>query len=306
MGYTSHSVENLGPPFLLVDEVVFVIPKAGRLRLSKHHFKLLFILRGEIEHEIEGLEGRQPLAPGDILVAPVVGRHHYINRNPHEAIPVQAIRMFLDDAWLKQNASGRFLRPETDFGDYVMHHLDHVAHLRGGIDNEITQLIDALRKETEHRALGYRHRVRSICVDLVVAVSRRLKAGRSVSQASRASNAPQIVVAAKEFILKHFARDLRLRDIAWHVRKGEEHLARVFMRETGQSVFDYVREMRIHNAKTLLQNPSLSLTAIARQCGFHSLSFFSRTFRQEVGLPPSHYRGHTSATPQALPQSAAS
>jgi AraC-like DNA-binding protein len=100
----------------------------------------------------------------------------------------------------------------------------------------------------------------------------------------------QIVAAAKEFIFKHFSKDLTLGEIAWHVGKGEEHLARVFKSETGQSVFDYVRETRINQAKTLMMNPVGSLTEIAERCGFHTLSFFSRTFRQHSGMSPSHYR----------------
>ncbi len=296
MGFASHSVENLGPPFLLVDEIVFVIPRASVLPLRKHHFKLLLVLGGEVEHEIDGLEGRQPLQAGDILVAPVVQRHDYINPDLRDAASLQVIRIFFDTTYLEQHVRRRVRRPESDFSDFLLHHFTRVTQLRDAIDSEITELIERFRAETDHRAPGYRHRVRALCMELIVAVVRRLEQGSTGGGLSRGSNADQIVAAAKEYILKHFDAPITLADISWHVRKGEEHLARVFKRQTGQSVFEYVREVRIHHAKTLLQDAALTLTAIAERCGFHSLSFFSRTFRKHVGISPSRYRGHTSST----------
>ena len=292
MGYSSHSVDKLGSPFLLADECVFLIPKGGAVRLSRHHFKLLFMVNGQIDHEIDGIEGIQPLAAGDILVAPVVARHHYINPNPNKAIPMQALRIFLDADLLGQRARRRMKRPEVDLADYIVHHLNRVVQLRGGIDNEITGLIRNFRHETEQRAVGYRHRVRSICTEMIIAVSRKMGRQSERETAADGARSGPIVSAAREFILKHYSKDITLGEIAWHVGKGEEHLARVFKRETGQSVFDYVREIRVNEAKTLLLNPAWSLTDISERCGFHSLSFFSRTFRQCSGMSPSNYRRH--------------
>lgn len=292
MGFAAHSIESLGLPFLLVDETVFVIPKASTLRLTKHHFKILFILSGQAEHEIDSIEGRQPLRAGDILVAPVVKRHDYINPDPRDAAALQTLRFFFDSDHLEQHMRRRLRRPETDLTDFLLHHFQRVNVLKHGIDSEVTQLINAFRAEADDRLTGYRHRIRSICTDLIIAVARRLESGRDKPSLAGGSGAQQIVASAKEYMLKHFATPLTLEDVAWHVRKGEEHLARVFKRQTGQSVFDYVRELRIHHAKTLLQDASLTLTEIAKRCGFNSLSFFSRAFREQVGISPSRYRGH--------------
>lgn len=296
MGYSWHPLENLGAPFAMVDEAVFVIPRGGSVRLVKHHFKLLFILDGTIKHEIDGVEGRRILKAGDILVAPVVRNHSYMNENSKKAAPVHLVRVFLDADYLAKRARRRVRRPESDLGDYILHHFQRVEQVTGGINNEITDLLVTLRREAENKAAGYRHRVRSVCTDLIVAVSRQC--GRAVAGGTgRAptSTAGNIVVAAKEYVLKHLAGNMTLGEVAWHVGKGEEHLARVFKRETGRSVFEYVREARVHRAQTLLMDPALSMTEIASRCGFNSLAFFSRTFRQLAGMAPSEYRRHTQA-----------
>jgi two-component system response regulator YesN len=105
------------------------------------------------------------------------------------------------------------------------------------------------------------------------------------------STGPGFIQTAKEYILKHFTDpDLRLGLIAHHVGKGDEHLARQFRRQTSQSVFQFVRDVRINHAKTLLLDPSQTLTTIATRCGFNSLAFFSRTFKKTTGHSPSRYR----------------
>lgn len=293
MGYASHSVENLGPPFLLVDEMVFVIPKGGEVRLSKHHFKFLFVLSGEIDHEIEGLDGRRALAAGDICAAPVVKYHRYLNPEGVRSSQLHVVRLFLDAEHIEKRAGTRVRHPEMVFTDFVLHHFPRPLHLKKCIDGEITELLTQLRRETERREPGYRHRVRALCVSLIVATARHTPSGQALTEANAPGGAGPLVAAAKEYILKNLGSEMTLGEIAWQVGKGEEHLARVFKRETGQSVFDFVREMRVNQAKTYLLDSTLSLTEIAERCGFSSLSFFSRTFRALAGLPPSAYRQYT-------------
>lgn len=295
MGYSWNPVENLGQPFLMVDEATFVIPKDGHIRLNRSHFKFLFILDGSIEHEIDGVSERRNLATGDILIAPVVCNHTYINPEPNKAQSVHLVRLFLDGEHLDRQARRRVRKPEHDFSDYVLSHFQKVIQINAGIDNEIADLLATLRKEAEGVASGFRHRVRSICTDLIISVSRKLESNDKGNTSSGKTSAAHLVTGVKEYILKHLADEMTLGEIAWHVGKGEEHLARVFKRETGRSVFDYVRESRINRARTLILDPSLNLSEIAEKCGFHSLSFFSRTFRQLTGMPPSEYRRHMKA-----------
>ncbi len=279
----------------MVDEATFVIPKGGEVRLKKNHFKFLFILEGSIEHEIEGLEGRKHLSSGDILVAPVVEEHVYLNPTPNHAQHLHLVRLFLDAEHLEKHARRRVRKPEVNFTDFIVHHFESVVQLTGGIDTEITDLLVDLRRETDQQSLGYRHRVRSICTDLIVAVARKLTDTKNEEMADPNAMTSGLVTGVKEYILKHLADDMTLGEIAWHVGKGEEHLARVFKRETGQTVFDYVREARVNRARTLILDPALSLSEIASRCGFHSLSFFSRTFRKVTGMSPTGYRRHMAA-----------
>lgn len=302
MGVSIHSVEGLGAPFLLLDELMFAIPQGSVIPLSKHHFKFLYVLNGEAEHEIDGWSGRRPLRAGDICVAPLVGWHNYVNSDRHRPAQIHVLRLFLDTDYLERKARLRVQHPHNDFGAYVLHHFPSPVQIDGGINSEIKEVLNRLRDEAENQYEGFRHRVRALCMELIVLTSRRSSMIEQARAPQRRASAGQMVAVAKEYIQKHIDSELRLGAIAWHVGKGEEHLARVFKRETGHSVFDYVREMRVNLAKTYLLDSTLALGEIAEKCGFSSLSFFSRTFRQQVGMAPSVYRSHIQSKVEAAPR----
>jgi AraC-like DNA-binding protein len=64
-------------------------------------------------------------------------------------------------------------------------------------------------------------------------------------------------------------------------------LRRIFNAEVGVPPQQFVIQGRLEMAKRLLNNTELSLTEISQLCGFQSLSYFSRIYKQKLGLNPS-------------------
>ncbi len=76
-----------------------------------------------------------------------------------------------------------------------------------------------------------------------------------------------------------------------------EHLGRVFRDAFGATPLAYLNLQRLERAKILLRDPSLSIATIARLAGYHDANYFSRTFRNRVGIPPRQY-SQLAAKPQ--------
>ena len=53
---------------------------------------------------------------------------------------------------------------------------------------------------------------------------------------------------------------------------------------------EFRNQIRIQVAKDLLLKTNDKILSIALQVGFEDLSFFSKMFKQEVGIPPRQYR----------------
>ena len=98
----------------------------------------------------------------------------------------------------------------------------------------------------------------------------------------------------KEIILyleDNFPQDLSLDDLSVHFHKTPEYLCSVFKSVTGDTIMHYLRRIRIHHAKVLLmKSPDISIKDVSRSCGFGSVSYFGRVFRETTGYTPQGYR----------------
>ncbi len=68
------------------------------------------------------------------------------------------------------------------------------------------------------------------------------------------------------------------------------HLCEVFKKETGKTLSEYVRERRIRHAAHLLGSTNLLVQTVALHCGIMDVQYFSKLFKQEMGMTPKEYR----------------
>lgn len=83
---------------------------------------------------------------------------------------------------------------------------------------------------------------------------------------------------------------VKLQDIAERFSYSLSSIKRIFKKETGLSIIDYQNNNRIIQSKRLLEKSNMSVEEIADLLGFSNASYFSRTFKKQVGISPSAYR----------------
>ena len=71
---------------------------------------------------------------------------------------------------------------------------------------------------------------------------------------------------------------------------SENCLYKIFIKQTGKSPANFIKDLRIDLAKSSLANPNLSVKVIAAHLGYQSVSHFSSAFKKETGKSPSAYR----------------
>jgi len=98
------------------------------------------------------------------------------------------------------------------------------------------------------------------------------------------------VDAAEQYIRENFASIRSLRDVAAGGGVGYDHLRHLFKERRGQSLVQYLNEVRMERAKTLLVHSRLPLKQVAAMCGFRDEYYFSAVFRRHVRMPPGRYR----------------
>src|SRR5690606_20327057 len=68
------------------------------------------------------------------------------------------------------------------------------------------------------------------------------------------------------------------------------YFSTLFRKHTGQTFGDFLTETRLVRARTLLRDPTLPIGEVARRSGFDDPAYFSRRFRQAMGVSPSGWR----------------
>lgn len=99
-----------------------------------------------------------------------------------------------------------------------------------------------------------------------------------------------VVDKAKMYIHEHLADSISREDIANHVFLNPDYLTRVFKKETGMSVYDYLLQQRLNAAAELLIHTNMSVSAIASRIGYANFSYFSRAFKKQMHASPAEYR----------------
>lgn len=99
-----------------------------------------------------------------------------------------------------------------------------------------------------------------------------------------------ILRRAMEFINDSLDRNITLAEIGARVEMSPYHFARMFKYSTGLAPHQYVLDLKIDRAKTLLSKTSLPLAEIAYRLGFASQSHFTALFRRFTSTTPGAYR----------------
>lgn len=93
-----------------------------------------------------------------------------------------------------------------------------------------------------------------------------------------------------EYVYNHIHDRITIEDLAAYTDLSPSYLSRLFKKELGISVSDYIREKKIDKAQNLLKYSDFTPVEIANYLSFSSQSHFIQTFEKMVGMTPKKYR----------------
>lgn len=88
----------------------------------------------------------------------------------------------------------------------------------------------------------------------------------------------------------HYAEDLSLAFFAEMCNMNKNYLSSLFKKEAGITLTDYIHQVRLRRAITLINSSSLSITTIAASCGYNDINYFTRIFKRTYGMSPKQYQ----------------
>jgi AraC-like DNA-binding protein len=96
--------------------------------------------------------------------------------------------------------------------------------------------------------------------------------------------------AVKKHLHDNLQSGIGVSEMANKAGLSRSHFARLFKETEGMSPRDYVEDLRLRRALSLLYSQSLSVKEIAISCGIPDVNYFCRLFRRHTGMSPGEYR----------------
>ena len=150
---------------------------------------------------------------------------------------------------------------------------------------EISVLLDAIEKEysspdefSESAIISHMHSLFLLLVR-----------NRDTEAPKKSGNA--YTTQTISYIKENYREDITLSELAARCAVTPEHLSRVFKRDTGFGISEYISIIRLQQAQLLLRSESArSVGEVAEECGFGDSNYFSKKFKDMYGMSPLQFR----------------
>lgn len=220
---------------------------------SHDFFELLFFLRGNAQISL-GTRSMYVTFSDVLLYPPGTAHTEHLQINHTQEIYCLQVR-----------CDGIAL-PEA------LHVQDRQQHIR--------LLLDGLFAET-----------RSVDADAQVVSGYLRMLALMLARAHYIGNTPTHPVDYCRMFMRHnLAEDITIQQLANLIHVSRSYLNKLFLQHTGETPMQYMTEIRLEAAKSLLMTTDRRIADIAEDVGFHSPKYFCATFHRATGLSPRDYR----------------
>lgn len=160
------------------------------------------------------------------------------------------------------------------------------------IHARLRELMLAISREYHSSAILISASIYAKLLEMLVLVGREYAGKRNASDTvsgKRQEHTEKLLTLCR-YIHEHCTEDLCLDEAAALTGFSKYHFTRLFKNFTGVSFYKYLNQNRIEHAEKLLVDPELSITEVALQSGFSSLSAFIRMFKLINDCTPTQFR----------------
>ncbi len=113
---------------------------------------------------------------------------------------------------------------------------------------------------------------------------------KRMRELSRETVFSKSVILAMNYIEKHLHEKISLDDLSQQLKLNKTYICRLFKNETGCTVGDYIKSLKIKSAQNMLIHSDIPAGEIGEYLAFASQSYFIKVFREETGYTPAEYR----------------
>lgn len=255
------------------------------LNIRSPFARIYYVTRGSAKTVVDGEE--YPLAPGKLYLTPPYTIHHDYSEGPFE---LYYIHFYFDRSEGLSVFDRLDVPVEVDAidGDKELierlkkinpfRQLSDIDPLRYDNQTSMEESAERTRRQTLHDKL-------ETCGILCQLLARFLEFARP-KPAQMDERVQRSIEYIHECLTAQISTD-KLAEINWVTR---DYMTRLFKRETGLSIVDYINREKMARAQWMLVATDKKVGDIASALAIHNVSYFNRLFLRQTGMTPSEYR----------------
>ncbi|MBR7163690.1 MAG: helix-turn-helix domain-containing protein [Clostridia bacterium] len=155
-------------------------------------------------------------------------------------------------------------------------------------ENELVSIFNNIKREFEEKRFCYNEYLRAYIYTLVAFMRRNFLSSdvKVLCDASKLAELAPVV----QYIDENYHTKLSLAHLGAIIKSDRFRLCRLFKSATHSTLFEYINFVRLLCAEELLIKSQKSISEIAFECGFASIQYFNRVFKESRGYTPGMFR----------------
>jgi len=268
--------------YLLENFRLFHLHSQGSVKVDFHYHefcKLLLLVSGQGSYYIGGQH--YLLHSGDIVM---VGSHCIHRPEMDDSAPYERIILYVSPDFLRSLST-----PECDLTSIFSGSVSHVLRPQETQRRQLFALAAQLERDLQQDGFGREQLSSASLIRLLVTI------GRQLQQNEAAQPSPLMPESRRNYEIMryldaHLSEDMDMDQLAEQFFVSKYHMMRSFRRETGFTIYSYLTQKRLIQAR-LHMEAGLSATESCYRSGFRSYSSFTRAYRQYCGTTPTGRQG---------------
>ncbi len=258
--------------------------------MHRHNFiEVVYILSGRATHTIEGVEYQ--VRKGDIAVINAYEAHAFMAdascEEPFLAYDLMFTPDFLDESGL---AGEDFSRLSDSFLFYSLFPEEQDFKKRFNLipaRYELGAVFDNIYTEYKSRKLGYVNLIRLYTAEIMIHLLRKIQ---TCDENQLSSTQQNIVLQVIDYIEKNYSIKIKTEEIAAKLFFNKNYISKLFKKETGLSIHEFVKELRLKEVCKQLSQTHRNIADVAMDCGFTDMKSFYANFKKQMGCTPKEFR----------------
>lgn len=226
--------------------------------------------------------------PGDVFFFSSNEPHCIVEVSGSDALDIMNLQFEPRFLWSPENLLYQVHYPEIFFKRNEKY--SHLLASASESENGFARRLLAIEREFQQKNTDFKLMVKLQVLELLVLIRREYAGCVIVPSRTVTTDYLAQMDRALDYIDQNLTGELHLSSVAKEAAMSPAYFSSLFKKLNGMTLWEYVQSRRIEMAMQMLLSTDRSVTQIAMECGYNSISNFNRSFKAATGHNPVAFR----------------